>query len=92
MTVLMNIQSKDGRVFVAGEAVSDPDTIATKLEHGYRAWINDSYWLVMPYELKDSGVTLSYRGVEKTEDGRPAAALELTFKEVGVTPQNKYAL
>ena len=92
MTVLMNIHSKEGRVFVAGEAVSDPDTIAAKLEHSYRAWINDSYWLVMPYKLKDSGVTLSYRGVEKTEDGRPADALELTFKEVGVTPQNKYAV
>ncbi len=92
MTVLMNIHSKEGRVFVAGEAVSDPDTIAAKLEHGYRAWINDSYWLVMPYELKDSGVTLSYRGVEKIEDGPPADSPELTFKEVGVTPQNKYAL
>ena len=88
----MNIHSKEGRVFVAGEAVSDPDTIAAKLEHGYRAWINDSYWLVMPYELKDSGVTLSYRGVEKTEAGPPADSPELTFKEVGVTLQNKYAL
>lgn len=78
MTVLMNVHSKD--------------SIAAKLEHGYRAWINDSYWLVMPYELKDNGVTLSYRGVEKTEDGRPADFLELTFKEVGVTPQNKYAV
>ena len=41
----------------------------------------------MPYKLKVSSVTLSYRGVGKTED-----ALELTFKEVGVTPQNKYAV
>ncbi len=68
MTVLMNIHNKEGRVFVAGEAVSDPDTVAAKLEHGYRAWINDSYWLVMPYKLKDSGVTLSYRGVEAAAD------------------------
>ena len=45
----------------------------------------------MPYKLKVSSVTLSYRGVGKPEDGRPADALELTFKEVGVTPQNKYA-
>lgn len=92
LTVLMNINSKKGRAFVAGEAISDPDTLAAKLERGYRAWINDSYWLVMPYKLKDSGVTLRYRGAEKTEDGRPADALELTFKEVGITPQNKYAV
>ena len=92
LTVLMNIHSKQGQAYAAGKAISDPDTLAAKLEHGYRAWINDSYWLVMPYKLKDSGVTLSYRGAEKTEDGRAADALELTFKGVGVTPQNKYAV
>ena len=92
LTVLMNIHSKEGRAFVAGAEISDPDTLAAKLDHGYRAWINDSYWLVMPYKLKDSGVTLRYRGLEATEDGRPAEVLELTFKDVGVTPQNKYAV
>ncbi len=34
----------------------------------------------------------SYRGPEATQDGRPAEVLELTFKDVGVTPQNKYAV
>ena len=92
LTVLMNIHSKEGRAFVAGAAISDPDTLAAKLDHGYRAWINDSYWLVMPYKLKDTGVTLRYRGLEATQDGRPAQVLELTFKDVGVTPQNKYAV
>ena len=92
LTVLMNIHSKEGRAFVAEKEISDPDTLAAKLDHGYRAWINDSYWLVMPYKLKDTGVTLHYRGLEATEDGRPAEVLELTFKDVGVTPQNKYAV
>ena len=44
----------------------------------------------MPYKLKDTGVTLRYRGLEATEDGRPAEVVELTFEDVGVTPQNKY--
>ena len=69
LTVLMNIHSKEGHAFVDGKKISDPDTLAAKLDHGYRAWINDSYWLVMPYKLKDSGVTLHYRGIETTEDG-----------------------
>ena len=92
LTVLMNIHSKEGRAFSAGVEISDPDTLAARLEHGYRAWINDSYWLVMPYKLKDTGVTLRYRGPESSGDGRPAEVLELTFKDVGVTPQNKYAV
>ena len=70
LTVLMNIHSKEGRAFVAEAEISDPDTLAAKLDHGYRAWINDSYWLVMPYKLKDTGVTLRYRGLEATQDGR----------------------
>ena len=92
LTVLMNIHSKEGRAFAEGAEISDPDTLAAKLDHSYRAWTNDSYWLVMPYKLKDTGVTLRYRGLESTQDGRPAEMLELTFKDVGVTPQNKYAV
>jgi hypothetical protein len=44
----------------------------------------------MPYKLKDSGVTLKYKGEATTDDGKPADLLQLTFKNVGVTPQNKY--
>ena len=47
----MNIHSKEGRAFAAGVAIGDADTLAVKLEHAYHAWINDSYWLVMPYKL-----------------------------------------
>ena len=48
LTVLMNIHSRKGRAFAAGVEFSDPDTVTARLEQGYRAWINDSYWLVMP--------------------------------------------
>jgi hypothetical protein len=44
----------------------------------------------MPYKLKDSGVSLRYKGEDKMADGRAAEVLTLTFKEVGVTPENKY--
>jgi len=54
-------------------------------------WINDSYWLVMPYKLKDSGVTLTYAG-EEVSDTINADILELRFKNVGKTPDNKYQI
>jgi hypothetical protein len=90
LLVLMNLHSQEGRAWQGGMEISDPDTLAAKLEHAYRAWINDSYWLIMPYKLKDTGVTLKYRGESQTQDGRPADLLQLTFHNVGVTPQNKY--
>lgn len=88
--VLMNIHTKEGRVWKGGEEVTDAEELAKLLEQGYRAWINDSYWLFMPYKLKDSGLTLKYKGEGTMENGRPAHVLQLTFEGVGVTPENKY--
>ena len=87
---LMNVHSREGRVWQDGVEIAEPDTLKKYLDRGYRAWINDSYWLVMPYKLKDSGVTLKYAGEGRTEHGRDAYVLTLTFDNVGVTPQNRY--
>jgi hypothetical protein len=87
---LMNVNTKQGRVFVNGKEVSDEAQRAEALDAGYKAWINDMYWLAMPFKLKDSGVTLTYVGEGEMADGRAADLLQLTFEGVGVTPQNKY--
>jgi len=88
--IVMNINTKQGQVWENNEAVTDPEKLKEQLQNGYEIWINDSYWLVMPYKLRDPGVTLSYVREDKTEDGRDADVLALTFDSVGVTPQNKY--
>lgn len=88
--VLMNINTKKGRVWEEGQEITQPDSLAKRLDGGYRAWINDSYWLVMPYKLKDSGVTLKYVGERAMQNGANSDVLQLTFEGVGVTPQNKY--
>jgi hypothetical protein len=88
--VLLNVNTKKGRAWKAGTEVTAPDDLAKLMEHGYEIWINDSYWLVMPYKLRDPGVTLKYKGEMAMQDGRPSDCLELTFDHVGVTPENKY--
>lgn len=87
---LVNLNNLTGRVQVAGKEVTDPDSLKKMLEKGKSIWINDSYWLVMPFKLKDSGVTLKYLGEDTTLTGRNANVIELTFDNVGDTPQNKY--
>ena len=86
---LMNINTRSGRAWADGEEVGG-DELAAMLESGWRAWVNDSYWMFMPYKLLDPGVTLTYMGEDLMEDDRAADVLELTFESVGVTPQNKY--
>jgi len=88
--ILMNLQSMDGRAWIDGEEVTDSEQLAALLDLGEAAWINDSYWVFMPYKLKDSGVTLRYLGTDEMLDGRSAQVLQLTFEEVGRTPENRY--
>jgi len=90
MVIDLNIQSLDGSVIKEGEEVSHPDTLDKYLQQGYEMWVNDSYWLFMPFKLKDSGVTLNYMGLDSTQSGIPSHKLKLTFDNVGVTPQNMY--
>ena len=87
---LVNVFSGKGEIMVRDTVIEDAKRKQELLEKAKSIWINDSYWLVMPFKLKDSGVTLKYLGEGVMQDGTPAHILQLTFKEVGVTPNNKY--
>lgn len=87
--MLLDLDTGKGRAWSGGREV-EGDDLGSMLTAGMGAWINDSYWLVMPYKLKDTGVTLGYFGEGKTEAGNDADILSLTFEGVGVTPENKY--
>ncbi len=88
--ILLDLDTGLGRAWKENEEVTDPEELAEILEGGRAAWINDSYWMFMPYKLLDPGVTLTYVGREETADGRDSECLQLTFSEVGITPQNAY--
>lgn len=90
LSILVNVNTGAGKVQLDSVEQTHPDSLAKYLDLGKKVWINDSYWLVMPFKLKDSGVTLKHLGDSATADGRPADWLQLTFAGVGVTPDNKY--
>ena len=60
------------------------------MNNAINIWSTDSYWMFMPYKLKDTGVTLKYLGERKTTDGRDADVIQLTFDSVGENPDSKY--
>jgi hypothetical protein len=88
--VLMNVDTGRGRAFEKGVEVADAAALAAALDRAKKQWVNDTYWLVMPFKLKDTGVTLRYGGQAELAAGRVADVLVLTFAGVGFTPQNKY--
>ena len=92
IVIEMNLDSKEGTVSEKGVKISDGAASKEYIDKGYNWWINDSYWLVMPFKLRDPGVHLKYLGIKETEAGENAEVAELTFDQVGITPQNKYEL
>jgi len=88
--LLLNVNTREGRAFVGGAEVTDAEERAQWLDRAFGMWTNDSYWVFMPFKLKDSGVTLKYLGERETEQFGKPAVLELSFAEVGLTPQNRY--
>lgn len=87
---LIDLSTENGKIMEGGVIQEAPDSLKKYTERGISVWINDSYWLVMPMKLKDSGVTLKYLGQDTISGGSLADVLQLTFDSVGRTPQNKY--
>lgn len=87
--VLMNLDTGEGRAFTDGTEITDAEARNRFLERARGAWINDTYWLLMPYKLQDPGVDLAYAG-EEIVDGIVYDKLHLSFNDVGNTPGDEY--
>ena len=87
--VLMNLNSKQGKAQKEGKPAEGED-LKKLLESAYGAWVNDTYWLLMPYKMRDPGVILSYAGEEKGASGAMYDKVKLTFDNVGLTPRDSY--
>jgi len=89
--VLMNLNTMQGRAWLRGREITEKDELRRAMEYGYEAWVNDSYWVFLPFKLRDPGVILKYVGEGKSDEGGNIAdILSLTFQNVGLTPENKY--
>jgi hypothetical protein len=90
LTFLININEDTGSVYKGEEPIVNQDSIAKYVDLGKQIWVNDAYWLVMPFKLLDPGVSLSYNGQDTTQLGDSATFISLQFNDVGYTPDNKY--
>ncbi len=97
--VLMNIHTMSGKQLImdtaVGGAFNNHFSEKETLDNAYSHWVNDSYWLIMPYKLLDPGTQLKYLGANSIDqDGSmlKVEQIELTFENVGLTPQNKYVI
>lgn len=90
LVISLDITDMEGKAWKAGDEVTAEDELKKYLKKAHQIWVNDSYWLVMPFKLKDDGVTLTYDREDTTVAGAKADVLRLSFKDVGYTPANAY--
>jgi hypothetical protein len=83
---LFNVNTREGDVYLNGEEVEDA-TEQELLEQAYGRFINDTYWLLMPVKMMDSGVTRTYLPDSSTSE---MDVLRLSFDGVGLTPGDQY--
>jgi hypothetical protein len=88
--VLMNVNTKQGQAWKKGIALAGDD-LQKMLEKAYGAWINDTYWLLMPFKMRDPGVNLEWTGETKPDAG-DEDKIVLTFGQVGLTPKDRYTV
>ncbi|HVT59213.1 MAG TPA: hypothetical protein VHR45_12515 [Thermoanaerobaculia bacterium] len=86
--VLDNLNTHQGTAYLNGK-LAEGEQAKKLVDNAYGAWVNDTYWLLMPYKLKDPGVNLSLAGQDQI-DGKSYDKLALSFGQVGLTPGDHY--
>jgi hypothetical protein len=93
VTAIFTLADKKGKSFTDDVVDTDSATTASRIQNGYERWVNDTYWVMMPFKLRDPGTHLKFSRSARGERGETYDVLELTFSSgVGLTPQDHYWL
>jgi hypothetical protein len=89
LRVVFNVNTREGDAWV-GDAKAPPEDLASLLEFAYGRFINDTYWLLMPWKWLDPGVSLAYEG-RSDASGNLCDVVRLTFADgTGLTSNDTY--
>ncbi|MCB0833713.1 MAG: hypothetical protein KDC45_09640 [Bacteroidetes bacterium] len=81
-----DVNQKTGTAYRQGNQLQGKEA-EQLIDYGYGRFINDTYWLLMPWKLLDPGVHLTYEGTDSLSG---LEVLHLSFDSVGLTPGDQY--
>jgi hypothetical protein len=91
LLAVFNLASRDGVAFKNGQKMDGEEKIQI-LKRLYGRYINDTFWLLMPFKLKDAGAVLKFDGTQEINE-ITYEVLRLSYADsVGLTPRNIYRL
>ena len=88
MVLVQQLMTPNGKAWMDGKPI-EGDSLKKLNKLAQSMWINDSYWFLMPYKLRDPGVTLKYDG-DTLLAGKRYDRIALSFEKVGDTPGDHY--
>jgi hypothetical protein len=86
--IVHHMDGSAGQAWMNGTPI-EGDSLTRLMKRAMSLWINDTYWMLMPYKLRDPGVHLKYDG-EAREGHEVYDRLALSFENVGDTPGDRY--
>jgi hypothetical protein len=86
--IVHRVGTTEGKAWVDGTPI-EGDSLQKLLKRANSMWTNDTYWMLMPYKLRDPGVRLKYEG-EVKEGHTTFDKIALSFEQVGETPGDHY--
>jgi hypothetical protein len=87
-SLIEQLDGKGGMAWMNSTAI-EGDSLGKLMKRAKSLWTNDTYWMLMPYKLRDPGVTLKYDG-EATSGDTTFDKIALSFGQVGETPGDHY--
>ncbi len=93
VTAIFTLKDKKGKSFTDGIVDTDSTNTASIIQMGYERWVNDTYWIIMPFKLRDPGVHVVHDSTQRTPDGADFDVLHVSFNAgIGLTPGDHYTL
>jgi hypothetical protein len=89
---LLNVATGDGKVQENGKEITDEEALKAKVHQGMQLWRADAYTLLLPFKLKESGISLIYLGEDSLADGAKANVVEIQVKNQEQKTQRKYRI
>jgi hypothetical protein len=88
--VIENVRTKGGRAWENGVEVKDAAALQNLLTMGYRRYINDTYWLLMPLKMLEPGVRRTSMGERSDSCGRTWDVVRIIFDQAPGVPTDVY--
>ena len=92
LKIRMNLKDNSAVIWHDGIILTQPDSVKKYSEYGKYIFTNDAWWLLMPFKLKETGITLKYAGKKTNAIGAPSDALTAMFSKAEKVLTGKYLI